>query len=155
MSFLVMTNPKVLRLIILGCLVLIVSCVTGPRAERKSPLNILNGENYQTGSDGSTDRVVVPILTRKERLTTVAGSVYVQDNLTRIPMRFQTVVLKSKAKVIFETNSNEKGEYKFTGVLPNGSYTLGAESKEYSGKTAIEISTYENLGIDISLTRKK
>jgi hypothetical protein len=130
------------------------SCVVGPKAELKSPLNVLNGENYHGAADGSTDRVVIPIMKAKARLTNVQGLVYTQDAFAQIPMRFQKVQLKARDKILVETTSNEKGEYRISEVIPNGHYMVMVISDQYRGQAPLHISAYENPNVNIRVDRK-
>ncbi len=132
----------------------LLSCIVGPKAEKKSALNVLNGENYKTTAAGGVDSVVIPVLRTNERHTKISGRVFVRDSFAKVPLRMQNLHLKSKHKVVAVTTTDEKGEFLFSDVIKNGAYHIVLESEKYDGQIAISISGYDNPDYEIEVKKK-
>ncbi len=132
----------------------LVSCVVGPKTEKKSALNVLNGENYKTTAAGGIDSVAIPIIRTNERHTKISGKVFVRDSFALIPLRMQKLELKAKGKVAATAISDEKGDFLFSDVIKNGEYEIVLESQKYEGKTSISVSGYDNRDYEIEAKTK-
>jgi hypothetical protein len=99
-------------------------CTYGPKAERKSTLSYLNGEQYITPTEGPT-QLVVPIVKRRERNTQIKGRVVVKDGAIETPIRYAKVtLLELSGKTVVETMSDLGGEFLLKGAIKNGTYQL-------------------------------
>jgi hypothetical protein len=112
------------------------ACVYGPKAERKSPLNYLNGENYESSPQGP-DKMVVVMAKRKDRTTRLRGRVVRKEGLVEVPVKQARVTLSNAEKAtVAEARTDLNGEFALAGVIPNGRYRIAAESEWRSGTKA-------------------
>jgi len=125
-------------------------CIHGPKTEKKSPLNYLNGDHYQ-----EEGRIFsVPVLERKTVLTKIRGQVMFDLKPVGEPLRFQKIGLYLGENKIFETTSDQYGRFEFRESIANGSYRLILMSEKYQGSTPLEVTKYEIGGIELIVTRK-
>ena len=124
-----------------GCVV-----VTGPETDLKSPLNVLNSDHYEK----SKVIMGLPIVTRKEKLTEISGTVSLKLPLFLQPLRHVRLLLKDvDMKTVAELQSNSDGQFKYLGSLKNGRYTIEILSKHYLGKIDFRISGYLKNNISV------
>jgi hypothetical protein len=132
---------------------LIGSCVYGPKAERKTPLSYLDGENYATTVEGYSDVLAVPLAIRKEKATQIDGKVLLGEGIAGVPIKNQKVALYSpEGKLLSEVTSGNAGEFRIKSAIRNGSYVLKVVSDSYSGEVPITIKDYtlENVVLKVS-----
>ncbi len=125
-------------------LMLSVGCVYGPKAERKTSLSYLNGESYETASDSGTDKLMVPLIKRKEKLTRIQGSVVSGEGISQIPVkRIPIGIYSQDGKLIQETSTDLDGRFSIAETLNNGRYLLKVTGDKYTGEEILEITSYE------------
>jgi hypothetical protein len=126
------------------------ACVYGPKTDKKSTLDYLHGENYETSAQGP-DHVVVPIIKTKERHTHIQGAVVIGESDTpEIPLRFVGLTVFSKENQrMASTSTDSDGKFSLGGVLANGTYTLRIESSKYRGELMVEINSYDVKDITV------
>ncbi len=134
------------------------ACVYGPKTEKKSSLDYLHGENYESSAQGP-DHVVVPIIKTKERHTHIRGMVVISEiDAPEIPLRFVGLTVFSKDEQrLASASSDSDGKFTLNGVLANGTYSLRVESSKYNGEAKIEINSYDlnNVIVRAHKTKKK
>lgn len=145
---------RVKSLIVLILPFSIASCVTGPRTEMKTPLSVLNGENYDHGPGGAADRLVVPVITTKERNTHIRGRVILRDGLTEIPLRGLLLKIHSNDRSIQEVLTDAKGEFLFSGVFKNSRYQIFCQSEKFVCESSIDLHAYEIKGLVLEAREK-
>ena len=130
-----------ISLIVLA-MVYLAACVTG-EGERKSPLNVLNADHYQSAPMVGYDGVVIPILKRKDKLTTVSGRLVVGEALNEVPLKFQKIQILKGKNTMSEITTDANGNFVFNAALANGKYSLFLPSKKYIANASIEVQSYE------------
>ena len=136
---------------LLGIPFLLSACVYGPKAERKSPLNYLNGEHYEQSPEFAFKNPA-PILKRKDKETEIKGIVQLDAKPLPQPINRATVTLKdSSGKKIADTTTNVNGGFKLHAKIHNGRYSLEVSSRKYYDKKYFTVDKYniENLIITI------
>ena len=128
------------------------SCVYGPKSERKSALNHLNGENYETGKTGGVDSLVVPVVKRKEKLTRIYGRVIERSGISETPIKVVKVKLVGNGPPL-EAMTDINGEFQITGEIKNGSYRLQLISERYRADQSLDVSSYEVGPVLIAVDR--
>lgn len=122
---------------------LLSSCVYGPKSERKSPLNYLSGDHYETSRTGS-DQYIIPVVKKKEKPTRIEGAVSVKAGMFATPLRhLNLVLLKPNGTQVHEFSTDSEGKFSFSAHLKNGSYQLKIKSEKYSGSLSFEVKSYE------------
>ena len=129
-------------------------CVTGKRAEDKTGLDRLNGENYIT--DSSAALMVQPVIPlyvgdQKQRATKVTGAVWRGEGIGKSPVGQAVVQIVKDDKVLFEVTSAPDGDFKLFPVLPNGGYTLRAKSGDQSSEMPFFVKGYEVKDLNITI----
>jgi hypothetical protein len=128
------------------CIVILVlsGCVYGPDVEHKSVLNTLNGENYDTSKNMSSDAMFVPFAKTKERMTEIKGQLVIhEDDSLPTPLRYISLAISNdKGDIIQKLKSGPNGEFAFSGVFLNGSYAIKVESDKYVGQLLIDVNAY-------------
>lgn len=146
------------KTLILVLLLSLGACAYGPKTEKKSPLNILNGENYEqpkTGAVVSSDGVVIPIVKRKERSTEVKGKVMLAAGLGAVPVQGVAVGLFAEdGKMLSNTTSGIGGEFSLKAPVKNGVYKLKTIDEKYSGSYPVAVESYSVTGILFQVQRK-
>jgi hypothetical protein len=125
---------------------LLSACAYGPKTENKSPLSVLNGENYETTPTGASGSSVmgVPIVKTKERATHVRGKVVVRAELVDVPVRFvKLAVFSNEGAKLQEATTDSDGSFNLVAILKNGIYRLEVLSPRYSGELTFEVRQYE------------
>lgn len=144
---------KLISLFTLGAL--LSSCVYGPKAERKSTLNYLNGENYETTAQAGGDAAVIPIVKRKEKLTHISGVVLIGDGVAATPVKNLSITLyDAKKKVLKNVYTDEDGKFTIADELKNGEYLAKITDDKYAGQTIIDVNSYNPDGIVIKALAK-
>lgn len=123
----------------------------GPKAERKSPLNVLSGEHYGGGAL-SPSELGVPLLKRKDKSTQVKGRVVIRDGVVEIPLRGIKLNLIYKDKTVLSQTSGMNGEFEFIGIIENGSYFIKIEDPKYSGEITLNVDEYTYDGLVVLAT---
>lgn len=140
---------------ILVLLLSLSACAYGPKTEKKSPLNVLNGENYQTAPDGTVDRPVIPIVKRKERTTEVQGKVMLAAGLGAVPVQGVAIGLFAEdGKMLANTTSGIGGEFALKAPVKNGVYKLKTIDDKYSGNYPVAVESYSVSGILFQVQKK-
>ncbi|MBF0363180.1 MAG: hypothetical protein HQK49_19315 [Oligoflexia bacterium] len=145
--------------------IIIVSCAYGPKQEKKSPLNYLNGEHYQS-------RVAVPVpiagvpvpipvvVERIEKNTVINGNVFLRNSDqfgdSDYPIRFQKILLQKDSVTLAETTTNNDGAFSFSTPLANGTYTLVMANEKYTieKKINVNIQSYSSEKVEM-IARKR
>ena len=126
------------------------SCAYGPKTEKKSPMNVLNGDQYKSG----VDVLGIPIVERQRKDTTIKGSCFFlkDGDDFRYPVKFQKLTLSRGNLVLDTQNTNDRGEFTFSHYLENGKYILKIESKNFHGSMEIKVDSYliSNLAFKVS-----
>lgn len=150
------TKALLFLTLLLSVAFLISSCAYGPKVEHKTPLDVLNGENYEASKEGPTT-VVVPIVKRKERMTHIQGRLMTADvTMLSVPLRFVPIDLVSaKDEVLQQIRTENDGSFEFSAVMPNGDYLLRVESPKYFGQTKIAVNAYEIKNVLLKVSTKK
>ncbi len=132
----------------------LVGCAYGPKTEKKSPLNVLNGENYQTGPAGTTNQLVVPIVKRKHRSTEVQGKVMMQAGLGAVPVQGVEIGLfADDGKMLANGTSGVGGEFVLQVPVKNGVYKLKTIGTKYTGQYPVAVQSYSVTGILFQVQR--
>ena len=119
-----------------------VSCAIGPDSERKSKLNYLSGEHYESTVNMGG---VVPIVVQSKKVnTTIAGTVLLNEYN---PLKFTTLLLQNNNKTILETRTDNKGLFKFNGYLENGEYVIKTYMEKYALEKTIKVDKYKIEGL--------
>lgn len=128
-------------------------CVTGPDAERKSPLNYLNGEHYSANSAAvHSGPAAIPVLKRKSKATTIKGMVHLLSDTIPQPIKGAKVsIIDSKGESLASTISRADGRFEIQETLDNGMYYIVASFKGIENKQQMSVSSYliENIIIDL------
>jgi len=133
-------------------LLLLPSCVHGPKQEKKSPLNVLSGEHYQ--ADGVVEPGGIPLsFERKIKKTEISGRVQVIDPLAVIPANL-TVQLWQEKKMLHEEKVDNAGGFTFLGDFPNGDYLLRTSSSRFQGELPVKVDSYK-VGNLVLIAEKK
>jgi len=151
---------------VLYFLVLLSSCAYGPKDNRSTILDSLNGENYGVSPDskgamaeGMTTgkQLSFPVVKRKERFVQLMGTIEYGAGLTHVPLRYQRLILKEKEKntILFQTTTNEKGQFVFNEPLTNGEYVVELVSNKYQGAKSIRINSLNPPAILLKAVDKK
>lgn len=132
------------KIIFAFALFCLTSCIYGPSVEHKSPLNALNGENYQTAQSETPSTLLVPFAEKKERTTKIEGQLIIQEDMSLgTPLRYISLdLLNSKGESVQKVSTLNDGHFTFSGVFQNGSYTIKVDSKKYSGEFKLEVRSY-------------
>jgi hypothetical protein len=132
-------------LCLLACMGFLSSCVYGPKAEKKSPLNVLNGENYDNSSaTGQSDQLLVPVVKRKERITRIRGSVVRKEGIADVPLKnVRLELIAGDGKPLEKVATDIYGEFSLSGVFKNGNYVLRVASEKYGGELSFKVEDYE------------
>jgi hypothetical protein len=129
--------------------------IRGPKTENKTPLSVLNGENYDNGPNPyGADRLILPVITTKERQTRIRGSVRTESGIAEIPLKNCLVELRLNEALVKKTTTDSFGDFTISGVIKNGSYTLHAISKSFEGEKRIEVSQYDVDNVVIKVAPK-
>jgi hypothetical protein len=142
---------KIISLIVF-CL--LSACVYGPKVEHKSPLNSLNGENYETSALGQADTLIIPVVKRKAKTTRLQGEAMFEDGINQRPIKFIKLQLKKDAQVLAEATTNTSGKYNFSLVLTNGMYLIEAADKKYSGHIKFNVDRFVMTDLVVPLIKK-
>ena len=134
------------------CLILfLISCVSGPETEKKSPLNYLNGEHYEAGGVTlggiplSVRRRVVPV--------TIKGHVVVSKENFETRSRWTRLALFKDDVLVTRFQSDEKGRFMVKRDLPSGSYEIRpVDDKKYTGNQLLLVNSYEH-NVKVTLKR--
>jgi hypothetical protein len=119
------------------------ACVYGPKAERKTPMSHLSGENYETGPMGGRDQLILPVVKRKEKATLIEGQVLVGEGIEASPLRnVQVGLYDSDDHLIYTSTSGAGGQFRIHTPVQNGKYLLRLVSNQYNGETPIEVTSY-------------
>jgi hypothetical protein len=122
---------------------LISSCAYGPKAERKTPLSYLSGENYETGPGGQADQLVIPVVKRKEQATLIEGRVFAGEGINTVQVRnVQVGLYDHEGHLLLTSTSAEGGQFQFQAPIRNGKYRLKLNSDRYRGEVPLEVSSY-------------
>lgn len=145
------------------CVVLFSSCAYGPKTEKKSPLNALNGENYVTSAEGGTmgttlnsGGVALPIaMKRKDRATEVQGKVMMQAGLGAVPVQGVEIGLFAEdGKMLANGSSGIGGEFTLRVPVRNGVYKLKTIGDKYEGQYPVAVQSYSVTGILFQVQKK-
>ncbi len=121
------------------------ACVYGPKLKNKTAY--LNGKNYKNTG--------LPVAVTKRRKSKITGIVFYKlaDSINFNYSSAYKVVLKNRAnQVIDEYVLDRKGEFNFTGFLPNGDYLLEVTKGEETAKLKrIKLTGYMAGPIEIML----
>ncbi len=118
-------------------------CVYGPKAERKTPLDYLNGENYETSATGGIDHVVVPLIKRKEKSSRITGRVLQGEGISQIPLRnLRLGLFAREGSMIQEATTDNSGNFVFVGVFHNGQYRIQILSTKYVAEQSFDLTSY-------------
>lgn len=122
------------------------SCTVGPDYERKSRLNYLSGEHYESRSRVGP---VPLILEGKNVKTVIEGAITVNEYT---PLRFTRLLLQKDNQTILETTTSQNGLFEFTDYLPNGNYLIKIDSPTLRWEEEIKVDKYElkNLHFNIN-----
>jgi hypothetical protein len=137
-----------------AALAVTVSCVTGKRAEDKTGLDRLNGESYMTDSSATLmAQPVIPLYIgdQKQRTTKVTGAVWRGEGIEKTPVGQAVVQIVKDGKVLAEVTSAPNGDFKLFPVLPNGGYTLRAQSGELKSEMPFYVKGYEVKDLNITI----
>ena len=141
---------------IFKCIILLIgcfSCATGPKAEKKSPLNYLSGDHY----DSDITSGVLPIrIERKRKNTSLSGDCFfqrAQDDF-KYPAKFQRIILLKEQKEVASSSTDGNGHFEINSYLKNGEYELALDSVKYRGKKRIDISKYSHEKISLEVSKK-
>lgn len=124
--------------------IILVGCVYGPKQERKSPLNYLNGEHYEVNEYTAGNQLVLPVAKKKAKATHIRGALFVKEGILPVPLKFQVLVLTNKdGEILAETTSDSSGQFQFSEVLKNGDYLIQIQADKYEAKFPIDVQAYE------------
>ena len=161
-----------MKYLILFLLLFTSSCIVGPKSERKSKLSYLNGELYENSNSGSVSIgpvrnipvikrsrsnsiISLPLTTRKNKRTSISGSLNLIINGLPSPLNRQELIIKdTKGMIVAKTFSHSDGSFKINKVLTNGSYTISIKSNHYKGSTSFEIISYEIKNLNLLVKNK-
>ena len=131
-------------------LCLLAGCVYGPKAEKKNPLNVLNGENYEHTESGQSDHLVVPIIKRKERLTRISGHAETKHGIIGVPVKQLALGLYTGGgQLVLETTTDLHGDFIFSGIIRNGFYKIQSLLGKVAVTHELEVRDYDIA--DVSL----
>ena len=143
-----------LNIFIITLAFLFSSCAYGPKTERKSPLNHLNGEHYQT----PTVKVISPLLIlrnkRKDKPSKIEGAVVVKGELFDSPLRYIQIGFFNKDnQQLFTTTTDNAGNFSHESVVKNGTYKLRILGSKYKGEIKVIIESYTVKELKIFATQ--
>jgi hypothetical protein len=115
-----------LRLFVLSALLLLLSgCITGPKDPGQTPLEKLNGENYEP----QDSTLLVPFAVRKPVHRVISGYVRCGDGISQRPENSAKIQVINDSNLIAEVSSNADGSYRLSvEVQPGAHYKLIAAS---------------------------
>lgn len=133
------------------------ACVRGKVQEKKSALNMLNGEHYESPlqATGSGDNAIlpVPILHAKVNDTIVTGRLTIEDPLAVVPNDL-TLQLWNDGELVSETRPAKTGDFQLKGDFPNGFYLVKVASKKYRGERDLRIEGFNIEGVQVTAEKK-
>lgn len=143
--------------ILVLALIALPACVRGKVQEKKSALNMLNGEHYEspvqaTGAGGNAI-VALPVLHAKVNDTIVTGKLTIEDPLAVVPNDL-SLQLWSEGKLVSETHPAKTGDFQLKGDFANGFYMLKVASKKYRGERDLRIEGFNIEGVDITAEKR-
>lgn len=122
------------------------SCTHGPATENKSPLNYLNGENYQA----NTTLGPIPIsVTRVVKNTKIRGQCFFknpkENNLDdfKYPVKYKRIAIIKDGIKSKETATDSQGYFEFNAIFNNGEYIITISDKDYKGQLTINVESYQ------------
>jgi hypothetical protein len=117
--------------------------VRGPKTENKTPLAALNGKSYDVSEDSGGQRLLVPILTKKDRASVIEGRLEMKNGIASVPLRFVKIGLfDSGEKLVTESTTDPSGIFRLNGIVPNGSYKVKVLSEKYRGSATVDVKDY-------------
>lgn len=137
---------------LLSIFILLTSCVHGPKAERKSVLNYLNGQHYSQ----SANVLGVPVIQRQSVVTTVSGTVLFDAGGLPFPVKNQHIlILNAKGTAVAAAFTADDGSFQLRGILENGTYRLYLNSTKYEGELRFRVDSYQISGLRIHASEKQ
>lgn len=138
---------------------LICSCAHGPQTENKSPLNYLNGENYQ--ADVTVGALPISV-NRLERSTLITGQCFFKNpknNKAAVPddynypVKFKRIALMKDGQILKHAVTDALGNFTINTPLSNGEYLLKSLDKAYQGQMSITITRYQLVDVKFQLNK--
>ncbi len=137
-----------MKLIVLSLLSLTLgACAFGPKNEKKSKLNYLNGKHYQ--KQGSV--LGVPFLKREGVATHISGQLQLKTSSLPLPLANKTLILKNENhKEVSRTQTKSDGSFSFHETINNGVYFIESMGSNYKLNQKINIHKYkiDNLSLE-------
>jgi len=120
------------------------SCVYGPKDEKKSTLNLLNGEHYtQPIDEPKTYIPVVPHVQRVPKNTKISGAVFFKGDPLNYPANGVQVSLLEKDHTVTKVMTGAGGQFLISQKLADGRYLLRAENGKKKTELKIQVKGYE------------
>ena len=117
------------------------ACVTGPEKEPKSKLNYLNGDHYKaTNQIGG-----IPLTIERQQVNvTIEGEALIdRSELYQPALRFTELVLLKGSEELARVTTDNNGRFTFSHDLPNGTYRIKADTKDYVGDVKVVVVDYQ------------
>ncbi|MBF0297364.1 MAG: hypothetical protein HQK51_01505 [Oligoflexia bacterium] len=160
-------NYKIKIIFIVFLLTFVFSCAYGPQQEKKSTLNYLNGEHYQSRANALIpiqignfiSPVPVPfVVERIEKNTVIKGVAFLrqvdQFGNYDLPIRFQKIILLKENITICETTSNNEGFFSFSAPLNNGIYTIKLSNDKFNIEKNINVNSYSLEKVELIANKR-
>lgn len=125
-------------------------CTSSPkRPKAETPLQALNGENYQTPAPGIPEHVAVPARPKgHERPIVVQGKVMMSAGLGAVPIQGVEIGLFTEdGKLLGTAVSAAGGEFSLPAPVKSGRFKIKTMGGQYSGQYLVSIDNYPVAGV--------
>ncbi len=139
-----------LRISILS--LLLSSCASGPKSEKKSSLNYLSGDHYQSDVTAGS----IPLSVKRVRKnTTLSGKCFFkQGDGFKYPVKFVRINILEDGRTLGSTTTDGSGNFTLSSYLENGAYQLSVDSKKYRGSIPVKVEKYEYKGLELVVKKQ-
>lgn len=145
---------KILSVFLTLSFLMLSSCITGPKVEHKSALDVLGADSYESTPgrpEGSAMPPAIPAnLKQKNRLTRIEGHVRTSDKIPLAVKYVKVQLLNDDNQRYAEFNTDMNGYFILAGIIPNGHYVIKVISGQYQGALPIYVYSYDMEGIVVT-----
>lgn len=136
--------------LLVGTVITMCGCVSGPKDSARSYTDALNGENYE-----STNVIMgVPVLVRKPLNTKIFGKAFCGEGISNVPANHAEITLLHGDKIISKVWTETNGSFVVSSPRdPELTYILNAKAS--CGRDTLRISKVFNAEKETNLYLKK